>query len=116
MCGSRKYPYPPLWRVMEIPRDWGGCERGKFPKKNVLSLTNYKDKAYNFIEVFLVKDKSKCAFCLMLKKKHLVLRLMIPADKRSQFTATRTKINTKRGFYSTDDKNYTRVIQKYLGD
>ena len=49
-------------------------------------------------------------------KKHLAWRLMIPTDKRSQFTATRTKNNTNRPFYSTDDNNYTRIIQKYLGD
>ena len=35
------------------------------------TLTNYRDKAYNFIEVFLVKDKSKRDICLMLKKKDL---------------------------------------------
>ena len=37
------------------------CDQLKNSKaqKNVLSFTNYRDKAYNFIQVFLVKDKSK---------------------------------------------------------
>ena len=79
-------------------------------KKNVLSFRNYREKAYNFIEVFLVKDKSKHDTCLWRWKKHLAWRLMI------QFTATRTKNNANRRFYSTEDKNYTIIIQKYLGD
>lgn len=28
-------------------------------QESVLSFTNYRDKAYNFIEVFLMKDKFK---------------------------------------------------------
>ena len=38
-----------------------------------------------------------------VEKKHLAWRLMIPADKWSQFTATRTKNNTNRRFYATED-------------
>ena len=55
---------------------------------------------YNFIEVFLMKDKSKRDICLTLKKNILrEARLMI------QFAATRTKNNANRRFYSTVDKN-----------
>ena len=31
-------------------------------------LENYREKAYNFIEVFLMKDKSKRDICRTLKK------------------------------------------------
>ena len=47
---------------------WPVCWKLLRDKKNVLSFTNYRDKAYNFIEVFLVKDKSRRDICLMLKK------------------------------------------------
>lgn len=70
--------------------------------KKMYCHTNYRDKVYNFIEVFLVKDKSRRDICLMMKK-HLEWRLIITADKRSQFTATRTKNNKNRRFYSTED-------------
>ena len=52
-----------------------------------------KEKTYNFIEVFLVKDKFKRHLINRCWKKHLAWRLMILADKWSQFTATHSENN-----------------------
>ena len=51
------------------------------------------DKAYNFIEVFAVKDKLKQHLTNSCFKKHVAWRLMIPANKRSHFKAPHTKNN-----------------------